>query len=203
MKATALTQGLRTSVSPTRWLAPCSSEKMPGSMSVSRIAFTTALATISDVPGWPGCALTTTGHPAANADDRSLPATEIASGKVAGGERRDGPDRDEHPAKVRPGQRLAVGQGAVDPGLTHEPSSTTRANMRSWLHVPARSPVRRWGPGRLQVSPLDQGFAQGLDLGRDPVEQRRPLFGGPGAEIVERRRRESRRRWISQSIASW
>src|SRR5690242_19601278 len=46
------------------------------------IAFFIASYTICDVSGWPECAFTTTGQPAASADAVSPPAVENAKGKL-------------------------------------------------------------------------------------------------------------------------
>ena len=55
---------------------------MPAGRPAFAIASTITWATISHVPGCPGCALTITGQRAANAAIVSVPATEIASGKL-------------------------------------------------------------------------------------------------------------------------
>src|SRR5580765_8517277 len=55
--------------------------KVPAAMPVFAIARSIASATYSAVTIWPGCAFTTTEHPAASAEAVSPPATENAIGK--------------------------------------------------------------------------------------------------------------------------
>ena len=47
----------------------------------------------ADVRGWPSCALTTTGQPAASADAVSPPATENANGKLLAANTATGPGK--------------------------------------------------------------------------------------------------------------
>lgn len=55
---------------------------MPAGKLQAATARHTAVAASSEVPGWPLCALTTTGFPVARAEAVSPPATEKARGKL-------------------------------------------------------------------------------------------------------------------------
>ena len=82
VKPAARMRGCVTSVMPISGAAPCTMEKTPSGIRVSRAAVRRASAASSEVPGCAGCALTTTGQPAARAETVSPPATENASGKL-------------------------------------------------------------------------------------------------------------------------
>ena len=111
---------------------------------MSATAAGSARPTSSDVPGWAGCALTTTGQPAARAEAVSPPATENASGKLLAPNTATGPSAIMAHAQVGARQRLAFRQRA---GRCARRASCRRAarsaNSRSWPTVRPRSPSRR------------------------------------------------------------
>ena len=61
-----------------------------GAPTPARLSVTTA-AVSAEVCRWPGWALTITGHPAANAEAVSVPATENANGKLLAANTNTGP----------------------------------------------------------------------------------------------------------------
>src|SRR3954451_339496 len=75
----------------TRGEAPCRREKTPAGRLEEATARAIAVATISEVPGWAGCAFTITGFPDANAEIVSPPATEKARGKLLAPKTATGP----------------------------------------------------------------------------------------------------------------
>src|SRR5271156_4733269 len=102
-------------------------EKTPLGIFVVSAAARIARATISEVPGCAGCALTITGFPAANADAVSPPATEYASGKLLAPKTTTGPsgrhiDRKSGFAGFRAASALS------NRARTHDPSSIRSAN---------------------------------------------------------------------------
>jgi hypothetical protein len=142
VKATALVNGCRTSATAMSLRVLCSSEKTPAGIPVCSTARMIARAVSSEVAGCAGCALTTTGHPAASADAVSVPATEKANGKLLALKTATGP--------IGINIRRMSGRGGRCSGFarsirasTHDPSRTSAANSRNCRTVRARSPVSR------------------------------------------------------------
>ena len=106
------------------------------------------MATISLAPGCPGWAFTTTGHPAARAEQVSFPATEMASGKLLAANAATGPTGMSIRRMSGLGSGLRSGMAWSIRPPTHDPSSMSRANILSWLTVRARSPFSRGSAGR-------------------------------------------------------
>ncbi len=130
-------------------------------------------ATSSLVPGWAGCALKTTGQPAARAEAVSPPAVEKASGEVAGSEDGNGAERAQHGAGCQgAGRGLRSGRAGSMRALTQEPSSRTEAKRRSWLEVRAVSPVS----AGVEVRFRDGRAREGLCVGVERVAMRRRNF---------------------------
>ena len=146
VNATALANGCRTSVSPISCPRPLIMLNRPAGSLRSAIAQAIAPATSSEVPGWFGWFFTTTGHPAANALTRSLPATDMAKGKLLEENETTGPTPTSSRRMSGFGSGLRSGIARSMRASTQEPSSASRANIRSWPQVRARSPVSRGSP---------------------------------------------------------
>src|SRR5580693_8870121 len=122
-------------------------EKTPAGSPLAATARVTAAATISEVPGWASCALTTTGQPAARAEAVSPPATEKASGKLLAANTATGPmgTRRDRTSGRRAGLRSGSAWSMRAPFQL--PSRSAAANSRSCPVVRPTSPVSR-GRGR-------------------------------------------------------
>ncbi len=143
VKPTAWTAGWATSAWPTAGEAPWTIEKTPSGTPACAAAASTARAASSDVPGWAGCAFTTTGQPAARAETVSPPATEKARGKFEAPKTATGPSGTSMRRRSGFGAGLRSGRARSIRASTHEPSSTRSANRRAWFTVRARSPSSR------------------------------------------------------------
>ena len=133
MKAAARIDGCVTSVMPTSGERPWTIEKTPSGIPVSRAAVRMAEAESSEVPGCAGCALTTTGQPAASAEIVSPPATEKASGKFDAPKTATGPTGTASGAGPGRGCGLRSGSARSMRAPTQEPSSISSAKSRIWL----------------------------------------------------------------------
>src|SRR5687768_16389573 len=173
-------------------------------MPPSATALATADATISDVPACAGCAFTMTGHPAANADDRSLPATEIARGKLLAENDAIGPTGISIRRRSGRGSGLRSGIARSIRAWTQEPSSISRANIRSWLQVRARSPVRRGTPR--EVSALARSISASPSASMPvamPSSSAARSAGGRARKSWNASAACSQARLICSSVASW
>src|SRR5690606_37188444 len=142
VKPTAAVAGCRTSAAPVSG-PPCTNEKTPGGSPHSAAARVIAPATSSPVPGCAGCAFTTTGHPAANADAVSPPAVENASGKLLAPNTTTGPIGFSIRRISGRGAGVRSGNAVSIRASTHEPSRTVAAKSRSCAQVRPRSPTMR------------------------------------------------------------
>ena len=162
-------------------------EKTPAGSPLAATARVTAAATISEVPGWASCALTTTGQPAASAEAVSPPATEKASGKLLAANTATGPTGTRRCAHVGPPGGLAVGQRVIDPRPVPA-SLPQRGGEQPELtggprHLAGEPGQREAG---LVVGALGGGLAHGVDLVGGELEQAGALLDRSGAEGLER-----------------
>jgi hypothetical protein len=123
--------------------ASCSRAKTPDGRPQAFTASWTARPTSSDVPGWAGWALTTTGQPAARAEAVSPPATEKASGKFDAPNTATGPSGTLRRRRSGRGSGLRSGWAGSIRASSQPPSRSTPANIFSWPMVRPRSPSRR------------------------------------------------------------
>ena len=143
---------------------------------MSLTAFTGHWPTSSLVPGWALCALKTTGQPAARAEAVSPPAVEKAKREVAGAEHGHRAERDLALADVGAGQECG-------------PAGPDRSGRRALPdHVGEEPQLAGGAPLALQAGCRQPGFlagadgqfvADGLDVVRDRVEERRRGYRGP------------------------
>ncbi len=147
VKPTAWIAGCPTSARLRSWPAPASREKTPSCRPHRWTARRMARPTSSEVPGCAGCALTTTGAPAARAEAVSPPATEKARGKLLAPKTATGPTGMWRRRMSPRGSGVRSGRARSTRAPTQSPSRTTRANRRSWFTVRPRSPSKR-GRGR-------------------------------------------------------
>ena len=110
------------------WIRVSTSSGKPAVAAARR----TAAATSSDVNGWPECALTTTGQPAARALAVSPPATLNASGKLLAENTPTTPTGTSMRRRSGRGAGIAVGSGWSMMISRYAPSASTSANSRSW-----------------------------------------------------------------------
>ena len=186
VKATALVSGCRTNATAMSLRVLCSSEKTPAGIPVVSTARMTARAVSSDVAGCAGCALTTTGHPAASADAVSVPATENASGKLLALKTATGPIGIEHAPDVRP-RRLQVGIGPIDAGVDPRPVARQVGEQPQLLDGAGALAGQPLGhrQRRLGVGHGEEFVAERLDLHGDLLEQVGPLVRRHRAVLVE------------------
>ena len=139
--------------------------------------------------GCAGCALTTTGQPAAKADAVSPPGTEKANGKLLAPKTATGPTGTR---TSRSSGWPAGGGPATSASTTPSPSprSTRSANIRSWNVVRATSPVSRTAPRAVSRSARSTRRGRlGVQRVGDPAQERsaygsagpRPRFGRRGS----------------------
>ena len=93
--------------------------------------------------GCDGCALTTTGHPAASADAESPPATENASGKFEAAKIETTPNGcwDLRRSGLATGRKFGSARSII--GNRWPPVFTNSAKARIWITVRITSPVTR------------------------------------------------------------
>src|ERR1700691_1878091 len=147
-------------------------EKTPPGRPAAATARVTAAATISDVPGWASCALTTTGQPAASAEAVSPPATEKASGKLLAANTATGPTGTRRCRT--PGRRagVRVGTPVIDPHAVPAPLAQRGGEQPRLPGGPrdlAGEPRQR--EAGLAVGALGGGAAHGVDLVGGKLEQ--------------------------------
>ena len=140
----AVMAGCWTSLRPAS--VPCSTANVPSGAPASASAARTTWPVRTDRPGWPECALTTTGQPAASALAVSPPATENANGKLLAENTATGPSGSSIRRRSGRGAGRAFGSGRSTTASRNEPSSTTSANISSCTRVRVSSPPRRTAP---------------------------------------------------------
>jgi len=129
-----------------------------------------------------------TGHPAARAEAVSPPATENASGEVAGTEDRHRTEGRVAEPQVRARHGLAVGNGVIDPKV--RPFAGAR-HVGEELELPdCAGPLALDAAARqpgLGARALDQFGADLHDVRRDGFQEARPLLEAGFAVGLKRR----------------
>ena len=117
----------------------------------------------------------------------SPPATEKASGKLLAPNTATGPERDVAQPQVRPRQRLSLGHGGVDAQV--QPFAPAH-HVGEQLELADRSAALALDAGARQpglgAGALDERVAEIQDVGRDGLEEARPLVQAGLAIGVER-----------------
>src|SRR6185436_18225221 len=142
--------------------------------------------TSSEVPGCAGCALTTTGQPAASAEAVSPPPTEKASGKLLAPNTATGPMAMLRRRRSERGSGLRSGIAGSIRTSSQLPSRTTEAKSLSWFTARARQAA-------FQHRALDERVADADDALGDGLQELRAGLVGGLAILVERGGRECAR----------
>ncbi len=149
VNATAVTAGSATRARPAA--SPCTRVSTPSAAPASVRAAVRISAVRTENPGCPGCALTTTGQPAARALAVSPPATEKANGKLDAAKTATGPSGTSMRRRSVCGG-TACGSGPSSVASQNAPSRRTSANRSNCAAVRASSPVRRGRPSAVSAS---------------------------------------------------
>ena len=180
--------GCSTMAIPTAVVRPCTRENVPASIPQASTARLMASPTSCDVPGCAGCALTTTGQPAASADAISPPATEKASGKLLAPKTPTGPNGRSICRRSGRGSGCRSGRAVSIRASTQEPSRRYSANKRSCPVVRPRSPVSRGkGSPDSACAAVQEFVSNGLDLG-GYLFQKTGFFGPRLFSVVNKSR---------------
>ncbi|KGS26697.1 hypothetical protein X941_4274 [Burkholderia pseudomallei MSHR5569] len=154
MNATAQIAGCRTNRTPTSTDVPWTIWTIPAGSCCAESTAQASSKTARESSVWPGCAFTTTGHPAANAEAVSPPSTENANGKLLAANIATGPM----------GTRILVRRGCPAGGPPETagssscskgtPASTSAAKARNWKTVRSSSPFSRVTPSCVSRSAM-------------------------------------------------
>ncbi len=148
-------------------------------MPVRFAALMMALLTSSEVPGWLGCAFTTTGLPAASADAVSPPATENASGKLLAANTTTGPRGTSFFLRSCLGAGVRSGWARSMLASTQEPSRNSSANILICPIVLPLSPITRAAGSPVSSCTLsDQIITQRINFFRDGFKKFCPFAPG-------------------------
>ena len=190
VNATAATSGADASAWPRSAAAPCSTWNQAAGAPTRSTAALTAAPVTALVAGCPGCALSTTGQPAAKADAVSPPAVLNANGKFEAANTATGP--------IGVATRRWSGRGGAASGRAvsmtasaSRPSLRAAAKARSCPTVRATSPRNRSGARPVSRPATSTRSAVTASSSPATASSRSASSNAPGAPGAGRRRKAS------------